>query len=58
MARVCVQDWGTTALMRASMNGYEDCVRLLLGTDAIEVNAKDVSLEPSLSQHNALAPLT
>jgi hypothetical protein len=44
MARVCVQDYGDTALMEASMFGYEGCVRLLLETKAIEVNATNVSL--------------
>ena len=58
MARVCVQDWGYTALMAASGYGREGCVRLLLGTDAIELDAKSVSLELALSQHNALALLT
>jgi hypothetical protein len=58
MARVCVQAHGYTALIVATVRGDEGCVRLLLGTDAIELNAKDVSLELALSQHNALAPLT
>jgi len=55
---VCVQEYGYTALLAASAYGREGCVRLLLGTDAIELNAKDVSLELALSQHNALALLT
>ena len=55
---MCVQEYGLTALMKASWYGHEGCVRLLLGTDAIDVNAMEVSLELSLSQHNALAPLT
>ena len=58
MARVCVQDYEYTALMKASIYRREGCVRLLLETDAIELDAKDVSLELSLSQHNAMAPLT
>jgi hypothetical protein len=46
---------GSTALIEASLhwsasNLHEGCVRLLLATEAIEVNAK-VSLERALSQH-------
>lgn len=41
---------GYTALMYASNYGYEGCVRLLLASEAIEVNAK-VSLEHALPQH-------
>ena len=41
---------GDTALMRASDNGREGCVRLLLEAEAIEVNAT-VSLEHALPQH-------
>jgi hypothetical protein len=44
--------------MRASAYGREGCVRLLLASEAIEVNAKSVSLELALSQHNAMAQLT
>ncbi len=41
-------DW--TALLWATRNGHEGCVRLLLEAEAIEVNAK-VSLEHALPQH-------
>jgi hypothetical protein len=41
---------GNTALVFASINGHEGCVRLLLEAEAIEVNAK-VSLEHALPQH-------
>ena len=41
---------GQTALIMASANGHEGCVRLLLEAEAIEVNAK-VSLEHALPQH-------
>ncbi len=41
---------GVTALIGASNYGREGCVRLLLATEAIEVNAK-VSLEHALPQH-------
>ena len=41
---------GVTALLYASNNGHEGCVRLLLEAEAIEVNAK-VSLEHALPQH-------
>ena len=41
---------GSTALLWASFNGHEGCVRLLLEAEAIEVNAK-VSLEHALPQH-------
>ena len=47
MAPVCLvcQDDGRTALIAASVLGYEGCVRLLLESEAIEVNATSVSLE-------------
>jgi hypothetical protein len=55
MARVCVQDlWGQTALMVASCRGHEGCVRLLLESEAIEVNAKGVSLERALTQAHVM----
>jgi len=38
---------GDTALMRASDNGHEGCVRLLIASGAI-VNARNVSLERPL----------
>jgi hypothetical protein len=41
---------GDTALIVATYNGREGCVRLLLAAEAIEVNAK-VSLEHALPQH-------
>jgi hypothetical protein len=41
---------GHTALMNVSHNGHEGCVRLLLASEAIEVDAK-VSLEHALPQH-------
>ena len=47
-----------TALIAASYRGHEGCVRLLLETEAIEVDAKNVSLELALSQHNAKGLLT
>ena len=53
MARVCVQYYGFTALIAASANGHEGCVRLLLESEAIEVNATHVSLEHALPQAHA-----
>ena len=47
MARVCVQENGSTALMRASSYGHEGCVRLLLASGA-NVNDTCVSLERPL----------
>jgi len=47
MARVCVQEYGSTALMAASQFGHEGCVRLLIESGAT-VNATDVSLERPL----------
>ena len=44
--------------MLSSGSGHEGCVRLLLETEAIEVDATDVSLELALSQHNAKGLLT
>jgi len=52
------EDGGWTALMLASNKGHEGCVRLLLETEAIEVDDTDVSLELALSQHNAKGLLT
>ncbi len=54
MARVCVQDLGKTALMKASAYGQEGCVRLLLASGA-NVNYQDVSLERPLpsTRHGA-----
>ena len=40
--------------MLASRNGHEGCVRLLLESEAIEVNAKGVSLERALSQAHVM----
>jgi len=42
--------FGYTALMTASTHGREGCVRLLLESEAIEVNATEVSLERALPQ--------
>jgi hypothetical protein len=47
MARVCVQQCGSTALMDASNHGHEGCVRLLLASGA-NVNDTMVSLERPL----------
>jgi len=46
---------GSTALISASNHGHEGCVRLLLESEAIEVNATDVSLERARSP--AMGPL-
>ncbi len=51
MARVCVQYYEYTALIAASSCGREGCVRLLLESEAIEVNATNVSLERDLPKH-------
>ena len=40
--------FGWTALMTATTHGREGCVRLLLESEAIEVNATEVSLERAL----------
>jgi hypothetical protein len=56
MARVCVQDDGETALMKASICGNEGCVRLLLESGATEVNATEVSLQcplPARTRHGS-----
>ena len=59
MAPVCLvcQDDGRTALMAASVLGYEGCVRLLLDSEATEVNATSVSLERALTQAHAIGQL-
>ena len=59
MAPVCLvcQDDGRTALMVASVLGYEGCVRLLLDSGATEVNATSVSLERALTQAHAIGQL-
>ena len=53
MCLVC-QDDGRTALMVASVLGYEGCVRLLLASEATEVNATSVSLERALTQAHVM----
>jgi len=43
-------DGGFTALITATYWGHEGCFRLLLESEAIEVNATDVSLDHALPQ--------